>query len=318
MIETRDTGKGRSIDVRAMPPRERHPRIFAEFDALADGEELQLTTDHEPRPLRGEFEQKRAGEFLWQQRCIGYRHWEAGIRKLARIEAPGDAAELLRRSATFSGVSAEHVTLLAHQARVVQIRRNRAIVEQGIFWPHLGVVANGTVQAVLVTPDGRELAMFEALSGDSFAALALCDDGSSPLRYVARAERTRVILLAADAVREVMRRDANLSNAIGALCAQRVRTILERFSAHAAQPIAARVAYALLAYASPEPGLTDALPELSQMRQVEFAVAAGTGKDIVYRAIAELEDAGALAREDGKIVRLDRDKLTAFADVLKY
>jgi uncharacterized protein (DUF2249 family) len=318
MIETRDTGKGRSIDVRAMPARERHPRIFAEFDALADGRELLLTTDHEPRPLRGEFEQKRAGAFLWQQRCVGHRHWEAVIRKLPHIESANDAAELLRRSGTFAGTSEASIELLGHHARVARVRRNRAVVEQGIFWPHLGIVAAGTVQAVLVTPDGRELAMYEVFAGDTFGALALSDGGSSPLRYVARTERTRIVLLAADAVREVMRRDANVSNAIGALCAQRVRTILERFSAHAAQPIAARVAYALLAYASPEPGLTDALPPLSQMRQVEFAVAAGTGKDIVYRAIAELEDAGALAREDGKIVRLDRDKLTAFADVLKY
>ena len=318
MIEIRDTGKGRSIDVRAMPARERHTRIFAEFDALADGQELLLTTDHEPRPLRGEFEQKRAGAFLWQQRCVGHRHWEAAIRKLVALEAPNSAAELLRRSGTFAATADESIELLAHRARVVRVRRNRAVVEQGIFWPHLGIVAEGTVQAVLVTPDGRELAMYEVFAGDTFGAPALSDGGSSPLRYVARAERTRIVLLAADAVREVMRRDANVSNAIGALCAQRVRTILERFSAHAAQPIAARVAYALLAYASPEPGLTAALPPLSQMRQVEFAVAAGTGKDIVYRAIAELEEAGALARQDGKIVRLDRDKLATFADALKY
>ncbi|MFX5918510.1 DUF2249 domain-containing protein, partial [Acinetobacter baumannii] len=36
--EAWETGGGRELDVREIPPRERHPRIFRVFDDLAPGE----------------------------------------------------------------------------------------------------------------------------------------------------------------------------------------------------------------------------------------------------------------------------------------
>jgi CRP/FNR family transcriptional regulator len=303
--------------VRAVPASQRHPRIFEQFDRLDDGHALLLVTDHEPRPLRAEFEHSRAGSFAWEQRRVAHDRWEAVIRKMP-AQDPNDPLEVLRRCGIFVSAPVESLAHLAARARRVAVRRNRGVVEQGASWPYLAVVASGRVQAVLVTPDGRELAMYEVPAGDAFGAVSLVDGGTSPLRYVARAERTSVLLLPRDAVVELMGRVAGVSNAINALSAQRLRAVIERFSAHAAQPITARVADALLAYASPQPGLIDALPPLPSMRQTELAIVAGTAKDMVYRAIAELEEAGALERENGRIVRLDRSILNRFAEVLKY
>ncbi len=36
------------IDVRTIPPRDRHPLIFQTFDALAVGESFELVNDHAP------------------------------------------------------------------------------------------------------------------------------------------------------------------------------------------------------------------------------------------------------------------------------
>lgn len=41
----------RTIDVRDIPPWERHERIHERFGALEGGEALTLINDHEPRPL---------------------------------------------------------------------------------------------------------------------------------------------------------------------------------------------------------------------------------------------------------------------------
>lgn len=40
-----------TLDLRDVPPPERHPKIFDAFEALESGEALTLINDHEPRPL---------------------------------------------------------------------------------------------------------------------------------------------------------------------------------------------------------------------------------------------------------------------------
>jgi uncharacterized protein (DUF2249 family) len=49
------------LDLRTIPPRERHPLIFGRFDALATGQALQLVNDHNPQPLRYQFEDRALG-----------------------------------------------------------------------------------------------------------------------------------------------------------------------------------------------------------------------------------------------------------------
>jgi len=54
----------RSLDVRSLSSWDRHARIFATFDALSDGTTLTIGTDHEPRPLRLEVEQRDPDIFV--------------------------------------------------------------------------------------------------------------------------------------------------------------------------------------------------------------------------------------------------------------
>jgi len=44
------------LDVRDVPPAQRHPRIRTAFEELDSGETLELVNDHEPKPLFYEFE----------------------------------------------------------------------------------------------------------------------------------------------------------------------------------------------------------------------------------------------------------------------
>jgi uncharacterized protein (DUF2249 family) len=39
------------LDLREIPPPQRHPKIFEAFEALDGGEALTLVNDHEPTPL---------------------------------------------------------------------------------------------------------------------------------------------------------------------------------------------------------------------------------------------------------------------------
>ena len=54
------------IDVRTIPPRERHPLIFSTFGNLAAGQALELVNDHDPRPLYYQFNDQMPGQFSWE------------------------------------------------------------------------------------------------------------------------------------------------------------------------------------------------------------------------------------------------------------
>jgi uncharacterized protein (DUF2249 family) len=46
----------RTLDLREVPPPERHPRIHDAFETLDSGNTLAIVNDHEPKPLFYEFQ----------------------------------------------------------------------------------------------------------------------------------------------------------------------------------------------------------------------------------------------------------------------
>ena len=70
------------LDVRAMPPWERHPKIFELFDSLNSGQTLKLINDHDPRPLHYQFLAERKDQFTWVSEEKGPQEWVALITKV--------------------------------------------------------------------------------------------------------------------------------------------------------------------------------------------------------------------------------------------
>ncbi|HEY9899197.1 MAG TPA: DUF2249 domain-containing protein [Pantanalinema sp.] len=69
------------VDVRPIPPREKHPAIFGTFDGLASGESLILVNDHSPTPLLYQFQAERPGQFTWTALEEGPVEWRISIGK---------------------------------------------------------------------------------------------------------------------------------------------------------------------------------------------------------------------------------------------
>ncbi len=69
------------LDVREIAPRERHPRIFSTFDALAPGAAFVLANDHDPLPLYYQFAAERSGKFEWAYLEQGPELWRVRIAK---------------------------------------------------------------------------------------------------------------------------------------------------------------------------------------------------------------------------------------------
>ncbi len=76
------------LDIRSIAPRERHPLIFGRCDGLAIGESLQLVNDHNPQPLRYQFEESAPGQFEWTALEAGPAVWRIQITRVAAASAP--------------------------------------------------------------------------------------------------------------------------------------------------------------------------------------------------------------------------------------
>lgn len=67
------------LDVRVIPPREKHPTIFRAFDSLASGQALLLVNDHDPKPLRYQLMAERPDAFDWTYEAEGPEVWRVRI-----------------------------------------------------------------------------------------------------------------------------------------------------------------------------------------------------------------------------------------------
>ena len=75
---------GERLDVRVIPPPQKHPTIFGRYHALGAGESFTLVNDHDPKPLYYQFAAEHAGAFEWE-------YLEAGPVWRVRIGKPGVA-----------------------------------------------------------------------------------------------------------------------------------------------------------------------------------------------------------------------------------
>ncbi len=77
------------VDVRLIPPRERHALIFSTFQALSDGTSMELVNDHDPKPLFHQFQADLPGRFDWQYLEDGPETWRVSITRLAAVRGQG-------------------------------------------------------------------------------------------------------------------------------------------------------------------------------------------------------------------------------------
>ncbi len=70
------------LDLRSILPFERHELIFQKWDGLIPGETLQITNDHDPKPLRYQFEAEYKDQFEWEYVQKGPKDWIVRIKRI--------------------------------------------------------------------------------------------------------------------------------------------------------------------------------------------------------------------------------------------
>jgi regulator of cell morphogenesis and NO signaling len=69
------------LNVTLLEPRQKHPTIFARFDALQEGESLTIHNDHDPKPLYYQLLGERGNTFTWEYLEQGPEWWKVRISK---------------------------------------------------------------------------------------------------------------------------------------------------------------------------------------------------------------------------------------------
>lgn len=81
------------VDVREIPRGRRHPRIFGVYGRLAPGESFVLVNNHDPKPLRREFQATYPDRFGWDYLEAGPDRWRVRIGRLPWTHECGEDAE---------------------------------------------------------------------------------------------------------------------------------------------------------------------------------------------------------------------------------
>lgn len=76
------------LDVRPLRKPQKHPTIFARFDALGVGESFVLVNNHNPIHLRDEFDRDHPDGYGWEYLQEEPREWRIRITRLASTPLP--------------------------------------------------------------------------------------------------------------------------------------------------------------------------------------------------------------------------------------
>lgn len=74
-----DSAAAATIDVRVIPPFDRHRLIFGTFERIGLGESLVIVNDHDPKPLSRQFYARFRGRFKWHYLEQGPDVWRVRI-----------------------------------------------------------------------------------------------------------------------------------------------------------------------------------------------------------------------------------------------
>jgi CRP/FNR family transcriptional regulator len=220
------------------------------------------------------------------------------------------SADVLRRVGYFAALPAAELRRLAKQCTTRSLNPGEALFEEGQPCRGLLIVAEGLVEIRQVSFRGREQVFHSEGAGATLGEGPLFDGGGYIASAIAVAP-TRVMILPRADVLDLCRRHPEVALAMLKTMAGRVRHFASLVGDLAFRPVIERLARHLDAtVAGPvKPGLSVKLT----LTHAQLAARLGTVRELIARALSELEKAGVIARERSRVVIRDPARLAALA-----
>ncbi len=219
----------------------------------------------------------------------------------------------LRRVAYFRSVPAAELARLAQRCSRRALRRGERAFEVGDACRGLLVVAEGAVEMRQVSPRGREQVLHAEGAGATLGEAPLFD-GQGYIASAIAVEPTRLVFVPREAVLDLCRRHPAVALSMLEAMARRVRRFAGLVEDLAFRQVTERLARHLeaSAAASGEPVSPGTVVDL-MLTQEQLAARLGTVRELVSRALAQLERAGAIKRSRSGIVIRDHGRLAEAA-----
>jgi CRP-like cAMP-binding protein len=220
-------------------------------------------------------------------------------------------AALLRRVPYFRSLDAGQLGALTGRCLARTLKRGETLFEEGASCAGLFIVSTGRVEVRQVSPRGREQVFHTEGPGATLGEGPLFDRGG----YIASAvalEPTRVLFLSRAEVLDLCRRHPEVALAMLEALARRVRRFAEIVADLAFRPVRERLARYLTATARPRARPAGLVVDL-MLTHAQLAARLGTVRELVARALADLERSGVIARSGKRVVVRDPARLEALA-----
>jgi CRP-like cAMP-binding protein len=218
--------------------------------------------------------------------------------------------ELLRQIPLFAPLSSED---LAHVAALTVERRydrGDLILLEGDLGGALHYVYSGLVKVFKTSAGGKEQVLRLIAAGHTFNDVPVLDGGPNPASAAAM-EPSIVYMIQRAELRKLIMTRPEVAEAVVQTLASALRHLVALVEDLSLRHVAARVAKILLEQeASAQEG-----QQVYHLTQQEMAALAGTAREVVGRALKELEAAGAIEMRQGRAVVLSRERLRLLAAV---
>ena len=226
----------------------------------------------------------------------------------------GDAVlAALRRVGYFRAVTAAELARLARRCRGRVLERGEHAFEAGEACRGLLVIAEGAVEMRQVSARGREQVLHAEGAGATLGEAPLFD-GQGYIASAVAVEPTRLVVIPKEAVLDLCRRHPAVALSMLEAMAKRVRRFAGLVEDLAFRQVTERLARRLEASAAAAgvPASPGTIVDLG-LTQEQLAAQLGTVRELVSRALAQLERAGAVRRSRSGIVIRDPARLSEAA-----
>jgi CRP/FNR family cyclic AMP-dependent transcriptional regulator len=206
----------------------------------------------------------------------------------------------------FASLEHEHVEQLSAQMIRRDVAKGDLVTVEGQSAEALYVVAFGHLKRFKVSADGHEQILKFLHPGESFGEVPLLDGGPDPASVQA-IEPSVIYALPRSRFEQLVRESPDLALGLIRFLAGRIRHLTELVEDLSFLHRVEHVAKLLL-----EQGV---MGDLNRLTQSDMAAATGTAREVVGRALRELEQRGAIQVEHGYVTVLDRGLLEFIAKV---
>lgn len=212
--------------------------------------------------------------------------------------------ENIRQIPMFSTLDTEELTNIASMVKERIYQHNEIVLFEGEVNGALYYIKTGSVKIYKISPDGKEQVLRLVNAGGSFNDVPALDGGPNPAS-VSALETTTLYVIDRDQLHQLILEHPKVAEAVVRTLAQALRHLVSLVEDLSFRRVTARVAKIVI----------DQAKEQRHLTQQEMAAMAGTAREMVGRALKELESAGAIEVQQGHIHILDSEKLQILSSI---